>query len=224
MSPLRWNACTSWIRGKSRDNCAAGLRGIWGRTRQAKGKVELRIRDGRAGCSPYRRHWEALEEVQAHTDALRLETMRRRMCPTTRTDVICAWEHERAHLGPLPKPMREPFDIAVTRRVGADWTVAFEGRIYSVPFSLVGRQVEVRGWARHVQILAEAEIVAAHPRATAHRIVIDPGHFQGESTETVIAPAPLGRMGTRIAEIAALAPESRPLDHDLGKSRRSSRP
>ena len=38
------------------------------------------------------------------------------------------------------------------------------------------------------------------------------GHFQEESTDTVIAPASLGRMGTRIAEIAALAPENRPLD------------
>ena len=42
--------------------------------------------------------------------------------------------------------------------------------------------------------------------------MLDPGHFQGESTETVIAPAPLGRMGTRIAEVAALASEHRPLD------------
>ena len=52
--------------------------------------------------------------------------------------------------------MPEPFDIAVTRRVGADCTVAFEGRTYSVPFALVGQRVEVRGCARHVQILATA--------------------------------------------------------------------
>ena len=182
------------------------------RSPEAKGKVERRIRDGRGGCSPYRRHWEGLEELQAHTDARRVETMRQRVCPATGTDVLSAWERERAHLGPLPEPMPEPFDIAVTRRVGADCTITFEGRTYSVPFAHVGRQVEVRGCARHVQVLAGTDIVAAHPRATAHRIVLDPGHFQGESTETVIAPAPLGRMGTRIAEIAALAPEHRPLD------------
>ena len=182
------------------------------RSPEAKGKVEWRVRDGRAGCSPYRRHWEALEEFQAHTDARRLETMRQRVCPSTGTGMLSAWERERGHLGPLPEPMPEPFDIAVTRRVGADFTVAFEGRTYSVPFALVGQRVEVRGCARHVQILAGSHIVAAHPRAAAHRIVLDPGHFQGESTETVIAPAPLGRMGTRIAEIAALAPENRPLD------------
>ena len=85
-------------------------------------------------CSPYRRHWDALEELQVHTDARRLETMRRRVCPATGTDVFSAWERERAHLGPLPEPMPEPFDIAVTRRVGADCTVAFEARTYSVPF------------------------------------------------------------------------------------------
>ena len=88
--------------------------------------------------------------------------------------------------------MPEPFDIAVTRRVGTDCTVAFEGRTYSVPFALVGRRVEVRVCARHVQVLAGADIVAAHPRATAHRIVLNPGHFQGDSAEPVIAPAPWG--------------------------------
>ena len=68
------------------------------------------------------------------------------------------------------------------------------------------------GCARHAQILAGADIVAVHPRAPHRRVVPDPGHFQGESTDTVIAPAPLGSMGTRIAKIAALAPENRPLD------------
>ena len=182
------------------------------RSPEAKGKVERRIRDGRAGWNPYRRHWEELEDLQAHTDARRLETMVRRLCPATGTEVLSAWERERGLLGPLPEPTPEPFDIAVTRRVGPDCTVAFERRTYSVPFAFVGRRVEVRGCARYVQIFAGAEIVAAHPRATDHRIVLDPGHFQGESTETVIAPALLGRMGMRIAEIASLASENRPLD------------
>ena len=38
--------------------------------------------------------------------------------------VVSAWERERAHLGARPEPIPEPFDIAVTRRVGADCTVA----------------------------------------------------------------------------------------------------
>jgi len=63
-----------------------------------------------------------------------------------------------------------------------------------------------------VQILAGGDIVAAHPRGTPERIVLGPKHFEGESTETVMAPVPLGRMGTRLAEIAAMTPERRPFD------------
>ena len=182
------------------------------RSPQAKGKVERRIRDGRLGCSPYRRHWDSLEALQAHTDERRIEILAKRTCPATGTDVLSAWERERIHLSPLPEPLPEPFDIAVTRRVASDCTVAFEGRTYSVPFALLGQAVEVRGCARHVQILAGADIVAAHPRGTAERIVLDPSHFDGPSTADVVAPTPLGRLGTRLAEIAAMAPEQRPLD------------
>ncbi len=182
------------------------------RSPEAKGKIERRIRDGRVGCDPYRQHWDGLEHLQAHTDERRLETMGRRTCPATGTAVLSAWEHERAYLSELPEPLPEPFDIAVTRRVAPDCTVVFEGRSYSVPFAFVGQRLEVRGCARHVQFLAGNDIVAAHPRATPERIVLDPGHFEGESTAEVLAPAPLGRMGTRLAEIAAMTPEHRPLD------------
>jgi hypothetical protein len=42
--------------------------------------------------------------------------------------------------------------------------------------------------------------------------VIDPRHYEGTSTERVEAPVPLGRMGRRMQEILALAPERRPID------------
>jgi len=51
-----------------------------------------------------------------------------------------------------------------------------------------------------------------HERHTPERIVIDPRHFEGESTDRVLAPIPLGRMGRRLAEIAAMVPQRRPLD------------
>ncbi|MDZ7749931.1 MAG: hypothetical protein U5K43_14905 [Halofilum sp. (in: g-proteobacteria)] len=54
--------------------------------------------------------------------------MARRTCPATGTDVLTAWAAERAALGPLPEPLPEPFDVAVTRRVAPDCTVVFEGR------------------------------------------------------------------------------------------------
>ena len=87
--------------------------------------------------------------------------MRRRTFPATGTDVFSAWERERGHLCPLPEPMPEPFDIAVTRRVGADCTVAFEGKTYSVPFWLVGR------WVRSSPY---QYTLSTHPSNTAQQI------------------------------------------------------
>jgi Mu transposase-like protein len=112
---------------------------------------------------------------------------------------------------PVPL-LPEPFDIAVVRGVADDCTVGFEGRRYSVPFALFRQRVEVRGCSQVVQVYSRGGIVAQHPRQGRERIVIDPRHYEGESTQHVLAPVPLGRMGRRLAEIAAMAPQTRPLD------------
>jgi transposase len=181
------------------------------RSPEAKGKIEREIRDQRFWADPRGRHWDSLEELQAWSDERDVESARRRICPATGTSVWEAWQEEQRSLGPLPV-LPEPFDLVVTRPVGLDCMVAFEGRSYSVPFSLVTRRVEVRGCAGRVQILYGAAIVAVHERSTRERIVIDPRHFEGKSTPEVLAPVPLGRMGRRLAEIAAMVPQQRPLD------------
>jgi transposase len=181
------------------------------RSPQAKGKVERDIRDQRFWADPRGRHWTSLEELQAWTDVQDAAAARRRICPVTGTSVWDAWQAEKSSLAPLPI-LPEPFDLVVTRPVGLDCLVAFEGRSYSVPFPLVTRQVEVRGCAGRVQILYGAAIVAMHERGTRERIVIDPRHFEGDSTPEVLAPLPLGRMGRRLAEIMALEPQRRPMD------------
>ncbi len=75
-----------------------------------------------------------------------------------------AWLAEQPRLRPLPL-LPEVFDVAVTRRVHGDCTVNFEDRTYSVPFVLVGREVEVRGCSGTVQVLCDGRVVAEHPRA-----------------------------------------------------------
>ena len=42
--------------------------------------------------------------------------------------------------------------------------------------------------------------------------MIDPQHFEGEATEDVLPPLPLGRMGRRLQEIADMPPQKRPVD------------
>lgn len=182
------------------------------RTPAAKGKVERGIRDGRGWVNPTRRHWEHLEELQAWTDTRTEESARRRICPATGTSVYEAWLAERDHLTPLPMALPEPFDLVVTATVEKDCTVPLEGRRYSVPFRLVGQRVEVRGCARTVQVLYRAAVVASHARHTRERIVLDSSHYEGPSTPKVLAPVPLGKMGRRLAEIAAMEPQKRPVD------------
>jgi hypothetical protein len=72
--------------------------------------------------------------------------------------------------------------------------------------------VEVRGCAREVQIYADGAIIAEHPRHGRERIVIDPSRYEVESSDSVLAPIPLGKMGRRLQEIAAMVPEKRPVD------------
>lgn len=181
------------------------------RSPEAKGKIERDIRSQRFWSDPRGRHWDSLEQLQAWSDERDEAMARRRICPATGTTVWQAWQEELPYLAPLPI-MPEPFDIAVMRPVGHDCMVAFEGRSYSVPFRLMGKRVEVRGCAGTVQMLYGAAVVAVHERGTRERILIDPRHFEGESTAEVLAPLPLGRMGRRLAEIAAMVPQQRPLD------------
>ena len=176
-----------------------------------KGKVERGIRTDRRWRAVTERRWECWEELQAWTDDRSLEEAERRICPATGTSVLEAWEAEKRFLGPLPY-FPEPFDVVVTRPVGRDCLVAFEGRRYSVPFCWIGQRVEVRGCVRQVQFYAGGTIVAEHPRFGRERIVIDPAHYEGEATETILPPMPLGKMGRRLQEIVAMAPEQRPLD------------
>jgi len=181
------------------------------RAPQYKGKIERRIRDHRFRAAIYAREWESVAELQAKTDEGELAAAQRRLCPATGTSAYEAWLEEKPALTPLPL-LPEPFDLVSRRGVALDCTVHFEGRTYSVPFAHVGRMVEVRGCSGKVQILADGGVIAEHRRGTSQRVVLDPRHFEGDATDRVLPPAPLGRLGRRFEEIAALLPEQRPLD------------
>jgi len=181
-------------------------------TPEDKGKVERRILAHKAGFDPRRRAWRDLCELQAATDAAVQKSAEKRLCPATGASVWESFQAEQRLLTPLPALLPEPFDLVGQRRVGRDATVAFEGRTYSVPFRFADQVVELRGCAATVQVWAEGGVVAEHARATRARIVLDPRHYEGESTARVAAPVPLGRMAHRLAEILALAPAQRPID------------
>src|SRR5208283_2209492 len=49
-------------------------------------------------------------------------------------------------------------------KVGPNHHVAFEGHHYSVPYTLVGKDVEIRSSAHTVQVFHGAKVVASHVR------------------------------------------------------------
>jgi transposase len=182
------------------------------RAPEEKGKVERRILAHPRGFDPRGCAWRDVAELQATTDARVRRSAEKRICPATGLSVWKSFLDEQKLLSPLPESLPEPFDLVVQRRVGRDATVSFEGRAYSVPFVHADQVVEVRGCAATVQMWANGAMVAEHPRATRARLVLDPDHYEGESTDRVLAPTPLGRMGRKLQEIWRMPPEQRPID------------
>jgi transposase len=196
-------------------------------TASDKGKAERSVRTFRDHFGDlFRRAWEGLPDLQAALDDRAQSLLRRLRCPITGTSVEEALEAERLALQPLPR-MGEPFDVVVSRRVGRDCLVSFEGRRYSVPFPWVGREVDVWGVLGQVVIRSRGRELARHPRHTRPLLVIDPAPFEGESTDRVIRPTPLGtRARLQLAGLSGpsrqallLVPERerrvRPLDADV---------
>jgi transposase len=177
----------------------------------AKGKVESKVRLSRLRLDPRGMRFEALEELQERTDRRIERWARSAICPATGLSVWESWQRELERLRPVPL-LPEPFDVVVTRRVGRDCTIPFEGRTYTVPFRYVDSSVEVRGCAAAVQILADGAVVQEYARHTRERILLDPTCFEGEATDRVLAPPPLGRMGRKLQELWETPVEQRPLD------------
>jgi transposase len=177
------------------------------RTGSDKGKAERSVRTFRDGFGDLlRRHWPELETLQRALDVRSAELMRRHRSPVHGGTAAEAWAAERLHLQALPE-MSEIFDLLVSRQVSRDCLVSFEGRRYSVPFAYVGRSVEVRGTSAHVVVHADGREIARHPRGTQSRMLIDERHYEGDSTDRVLRPTPLGRRAR--LQLAGLSSSSR---------------
>lgn len=73
-------------------------------------------------------------------------------------------EGDKPALRPLPDERFVPATWS-TARVGPDYHVAVDRRLYSVPYNLHGRQVFIRRSATVVEVYHDNKIVAAHPRS-----------------------------------------------------------
>ena len=170
------------------------------RIRQAsdKGKVERRVRDVKSALIRSQERFDSLASLQQTTDARIRERADRLVCPVTGESIAHSWQEEQAHLYPLPVTWPTPFDVQVSRPVGRDGLVHFENRQYAVPFPFVGRTVEVRGCPQTVEIYGDHQLLISYPRHTQSRLLIDQACYEGDATDRVDRPTPLGKIGQTV--------------------------
>jgi len=193
------------------------------RSAQDKGKVERRVQDVVGGVVQKGERFVTLDDLNQAAAERILERAKKLINPVTGDSVYDTWLAEREVLQALPDPLPIPFDVQVTRRVGRDCLVSFEGRQYAAPFAHAGRTVQVRGAPGTVQIIANGEVVQEYPRGTKARLLIDQSCYDPASASTsgparsgpmaarAHAPAPLGRLGRAIVADKSWEAARRPL-------------
>ena len=125
-------------------------------------------------------------------------------------------EEEQPQFGPLPEIAKDYgfFDSVVVSREGL---VALESNRYSVPAHLIGRVLTARIHQSRVELFADGERVASHPRHTGQRArVIDPAHF-----EAVFASKPRGRVMVYRDWLCNLSPQVASYVRELSYKRRA---
>ncbi len=130
---------------------------------QKKGKVEARIKYVKRAF--FRgREGQRIDEVDAAFQRWLRDVANVRIHGTTRERPEEAFARDEQHLlGPLPA---RPFELLEWRqaKVHRDAHVAFDKRLYSVPWQLVGREVWVRATTATVMVFADESRVATHAR------------------------------------------------------------
>jgi len=177
---------------------------------QQKGKAERRVAAIKQRLD-LKRLFASLEALQAHTDDQLGRDARTRKCPVTGKSVYETWQAERKLLRPLPVTLPEPFDLIRTCAVHKDCTIRFEGRTYTVPFRYAYGGVEVRGCSGFIQIVdpIDGQIIGQYPRKTEQLLFVDPACYEGDATERIAAPRPLGKMARKLDEIGAMSVQQR---------------
>ena len=204
------------------------------RSAKDKGKVERRVQDVIGGIIRQGERFVTLADLNSAALERIHARAKKLINPVTGDTVHDTWLAEREVLQALPESLPVPFDVQVTRKVGRDCLVSFEGRQYAVPYTLAGRMVQVRGAPGSVQIIAGSQVVQEYPRGTKAKLLIDQACYEPpEVSKTrlpnsvlpetgVVPPAPLGRIGRAIVADKSWEAAKRPLSEYEALLRRQS--
>jgi transposase len=145
-------------------------------TPREKPRVENRVKDlERMWATPVPRMAD-LAELNAHLRRCCLAA-RDRTCGGNSETVGTRFDRDRAAATPPPD---RPFEACVFAPGSVDkyQTVGFDGNRYSVPRRYAFRGVMVKGFIDRIEVVADHQVVARHPRSYAkHQRLLDPLHF-----------------------------------------------
>lgn len=118
--------------------------------------------------------WQELQQLVTARCLAYCETHRvkRRQYPIKQ-----AWEEEKKHLHPMPLASWDP---SLIRRVlvHKDSTCIFQTNRYSVPVTLVGKDITLKASPFHVRFFAEGQEMAAHSRSyDKNQTFYEPEHY-----------------------------------------------
>ena len=107
----------------------------------------------------------SLEELNSRLMSICIERAKAAPHPEVRAKSVWGmWEEEQPRLLVLPPKDYECCRVEEEKRVDRYCTVAFDANRYSVPSRLVGRRVQVRGYAEYVKVVCDGEVAAEHGR------------------------------------------------------------
>jgi len=146
---------------------------------QTKGKVESGVKYLKRNFLPGRTFIDQLDfdEQLAEWNATVADV---RIHGTTHEQPIARFARERGHLVATHAHPSFALQARVTRLVAEDYLVAYQTNRYSVPFTLIGRAVEVERRGEELRIYHRGEVVAMHRvREEKYQLAILPEHGPG---------------------------------------------
>ena len=165
---------------------------------RTKGKVESGVKYVKRNALAGRR-LASWEELNSWLERWSVEVADLRIHGTTHERPIDRFACER--LTPLGGRPPYRYERVRLRRVATDALVAVEAARYSVPVEYVGLMVSVQENADQFEFFHQDKLVARHPKAARHSVVMDPTHYAGLLRVGARAPLAAPRFDPHFAQL-----------------------
>lgn len=143
---------------------------------RTKGKVESGVKYVKRNALAGRR-FASWDDLNGWLERWSAEVADLRVHGTTHERPIDRFAREQ--LTPLGTRPPYRYQRVRLRRVATDALVAVAASRYSVPVEYVGLTVSVQESAEHLEFFHQDKLVARHPKAARHSVVMEPGHYAG---------------------------------------------